>query len=93
MLHSDVNSVLVSSSGKAIPGNLRGNYLLDCFAFGRVAGLHAVKYMTGGQIQETSLAELSGADIGATAIVSPSLLSIGELILKHVKGLVTWSVC
>merc|ERR1712241_1055766 len=83
-LEIDVNSAVVASNGRAIQGlyaagevaggvhgnnRLGGNSLLDCVVFGRVAGLHCAKYMMGGRIQETSLAELSGADIGDTAIV------------------------
>merc|ERR1719148_166300 len=77
----DTDSAVLGASGKAIPGlyaagevaggvhgnnRLGGNSLLDCVVFGRVAGLHCAKYMMGGRIQETSLAELSGADIGDT---------------------------
>merc|ERR1711897_124191 len=83
-LEIDCDSAVVASNGKAIPGlyaagevaggvhgnnRLGGNSLLDCVVFGRVAGLHCAKYMMKGRIQETSLAELSGADIGDTAIV------------------------
>merc|ERR1740120_522135 len=83
-LEIDVNSAVVNSNGKAIAGlyaagevaggvhgnnRLGGNSLLDCVVFGRVAGRHAVKYLMGSQVKDTSLAELSGADIGDTAIV------------------------
>merc|ERR1712242_586715 len=83
-LEIDVNSAVVGSNGKAIPGlyaagevaggvhgnnRLGGNSLLDCVVFGRVAGLHCVKAMMDGKITPTSLSELSGADIGDTAIV------------------------
>merc|ERR1712050_506220 len=83
-LEIDVNSAVVNSNGKAIAGlyaagevaggvhgnnRLGGNSLLDCVVFGRVAGLHCAKYMMDGKIEETSLAELSGADIGDQAIV------------------------
>merc|ERR1712038_131950 len=78
------NSLVLNSEGKPITGlyaagevaggihgnnRLGGNSLLDCVVFGRVAGRHAVKYLLGSQVKETSLAELSGADIGDTAIV------------------------
>merc|ERR1712207_36511 len=83
-LEIDTDSACIGANGKAIPGlyaagevaggvhgnnRLGGNSLLDCVVFGRVAGLHCAKYMMKGRIQETSLAELSGADIGDTAIV------------------------
>merc|ERR1719410_983774 len=83
-LEIDVNSAVVSTSGKPIAGlyaagevaggvhgnnRLGGNSLLDYVVFGRVAGQHCAKYMMGGQVMETSLAELSGADMGDTAIV------------------------
>merc|ERR1711957_138655 len=83
-LEIDVNSSCVTGDGKAIPGlyaagevaggvhgnnRLGGNSLLDCVVFGRVAGLHAAKYMNGGQIVETSLQEFSGVDIGDCATV------------------------
>merc|ERR1712117_818828 len=83
-LEIDVNSAVVSASGQAIAGlyaagevaggvhgnnRLGGNSLLDCVVFGRVAGLHCAKAMLGSRLKATSLAELSGADIGDTAIV------------------------
>ena len=36
------------------------NSLLDCVVYGRVAGLHCTKYVLGGKVVPTSLAELSG---------------------------------
>merc|ERR1719441_27357 len=83
-LEVDVDSAVLGPTGKAIPGlyaagevaggihgnnRLGGNSLLDCVVFGRVAGLHCAKAMLGSRLKETSLAELSGADIGDTAIV------------------------
>merc|ERR1719350_2506058 len=83
-LEIDVNSAVVNARGQAIAGlyaagevaggvhgnnRLGGNSLLDCVVFGRVAGLHCAKAMLGSRIQATSLSELSGADIGDTAIV------------------------
>merc|ERR1719507_2478708 len=83
-LEIDTDSAVVASNGQAIPGlyaagevaggvhgnnRLGGNSLLDCVVFGRVAGLHCAKYMMDGKITPTSLSELSGADIGDTAIV------------------------
>merc|ERR1719210_2333590 len=83
-LEIDVNSAVLKSNGQPITGlyaagevaggvhgnnRLGGNSLLDCVVFGRVAGLHCAKYMLEGKMQDTSLAELSGADIGDTAIV------------------------
>merc|ERR1740120_356308 len=83
-LEIDVNSAVVTNNGKAIPGlyaagevaggvhgnnRLGGNSLLDCVVFGRVAGAHCARYMLGAGVKETSLADLSGADIGDTAIV------------------------
>merc|ERR1719203_486760 len=82
-LEVDTNASVLGPSG-IIPGlyaagevaggvhgnnRLGGNSLLDCVVFGRVAGRHAVKYLIGSQCKDTSLAELSGADIGDTAIV------------------------
>merc|ERR1712038_1927163 len=83
-LEIDCDSAVYGRNGSIIPGlyaagevaggvhgnnRLGGNSLLDCVVFGRVAGLHCAKVMMDGCIQETSLAELSGADIGDTAIV------------------------
>merc|ERR1719210_1312777 len=83
-LEIDVNSAVLKSNGQPITGlyaagevaggvhgnnRLGGNSLLDCVVFGRVAGMHATDYMLEGKMQDTSLAELSGADIGDTAIV------------------------
>merc|ERR1719210_1779425 len=83
-LEIDVNSAVVNAKGEAIAGlyaagevaggvhgnnRLGGNSLLDCVVFGRVAGLHCAKAMLGSRLKATSLAELSGADIGDTAIV------------------------
>merc|ERR1719150_1782001 len=83
-LEIDVNSAVVNANGVAIPGlyaagevaggvhgnnRLGGNSLLDCVVFGRVAGKHCAKAMLGSRLKATSLAELSGADIGDTAIV------------------------
>merc|ERR1712161_145338 len=78
-LEVDVNSLVVNAEVKAISGlyaagevaggihgnnRLGGNSLLDFVVFGRVAGRHCAKHMMDGGIVETSLAELSGADIG-----------------------------
>merc|ERR1711902_202551 len=67
-LEIDVNSAVVSKSGKPIAGlyaagevaggvhgnnRLGGNSLLDCVVFGRVAGKHCARYLLGGKIQET----------------------------------------
>merc|ERR1719517_385991 len=83
-LEIDVNSAVLKSNGQAISGlyaagevaggvhgnnRLGGNSLLDCVVFGRVAGIHCAKAMLGSRLKATSLAELSGADIGDTAIV------------------------
>jgi len=83
-LEIDVNSLVVNKNGKAINGlyaagevaggvhgnnRLGGNSLLDCVVFGRVAGRHAAQCMLGSSMKDTSLAELSGADIGDTAVV------------------------
>merc|ERR1712086_1054255 len=83
-LEIDVDSAVVGSDGQAIPGlyaagevaggvhgnnRLGGNSLLDCVVFGRVAAKHCAKYMLGDKVQETSLAELSGAATKDTAIV------------------------
>merc|ERR1719213_557470 len=61
-LEIDVNSSVINSNGKAIPGlycagevaggvhgnnRLGGNSLLDCVVFGRVAGRHCATYMFG----------------------------------------------
>merc|ERR1719504_309728 len=73
-LEIDVNSNVVNTQGKAIPGlyaageiaggvhgnnRLGGNSLLDCVVFGRVSGKHCAEYMLG-EIKPTSLAQLSG---------------------------------
>merc|ERR1719220_3378988 len=77
-LEIDVNSAVVGSNGKAIPGlyaagevaggvhgnnRLGGNSLLDCVVFGRVAGLACAKYILGDDLTPTSLAELSGGGL------------------------------
>merc|ERR1712176_535365 len=74
-LEINVDSAVVSKSGKPIAGlyaagevaggvhgnnRLGGNSLLDCVVFGRVAGKHCARYMLGKNIQEISLAKLSG---------------------------------
>jgi len=79
-LEIDVNSSVIGSDGKAIPGlycageiaggvhgnnRLGGNSLLDCVVFGRVAGRHCAKYMLGDDMQPTSLFELSGGGLAA----------------------------
>merc|ERR1719491_2472692 len=84
-LEINVNSAVVSKSGKPIAGlyaagevaggvhgnnRLGGNSLLDCVVFGRVAGKHCARYMLGKNIQETSLAKLSGG--GLTSAVESS---------------------
>merc|ERR1719343_2020127 len=86
-LEIDVNSAVVSKSGKPIAGlyaagevaggvhgnnRLGGNSLLDCVVFGRVAGKHCARYMLGKNIQETSLAKLSGGSDGLISGVSDS---------------------
>merc|ERR1712061_984632 len=73
-LEIDVDSAVVGSSGKAIPGlyaagevaggvhgnnRLGGNSLLDCVVFGRVAAKAACKYMLGDDVKEVSLQKLS----------------------------------
>merc|ERR1712161_142153 len=83
-LEIDCDSAVLDSKGKAIAGlyaagevaggvhgnnRLGGNSLLDCVVFGRVAALHAAKYMLGSNMKAVSLDELSGADIGDQAIV------------------------
>merc|ERR1719428_1310544 len=77
-LEVDVNSMVLDSSGKGIPGlycagevaggihgnnRLGGNSLLDCVVFGRVAGLHCAKSMLGDDAKPTSLIDLSGGGL------------------------------
>jgi len=72
-LEVDVNSSVIGSSGKAIPGlycagevaggvhgnnRLGGNSLLDCVVFGRVSGKHCAEYMLGENCKPTDLKEL-----------------------------------
>jgi flavocytochrome c len=72
-LEIDVNSSVIGSTGKAVPGlycageiaggvhgnnRLGGNSLLDCVVFGRVAGKHCAQYMLGEECKPTSLKEL-----------------------------------
>merc|ERR1719420_783174 len=79
-LEIDVNSSVINSNGKAIPGlycagevaggvhgnnRLGGNSLLDCVVFGRVAGRHCAQYMLGDDVKQTSLFELSGGGLNA----------------------------
>merc|ERR1740121_258500 len=90
-LEIDVDSAVVNSNGKAIPGlyaagevaggvhgnnRLGGNSLLDCVVFGRVAGKHCAKYMLGAGMKDTSLDQLSGG--GLTGAVESSKFSGGS---------------
>merc|ERR1719336_1359287 len=65
---------MVWSQGEEVAGGvhgnnrLGGNSLLDCVVFGRVAGKHCARYLLGKNIQETSLAKLSGE--GSDGLVS-----------------------
>merc|ERR1719408_1123492 len=69
-LEIDVNSAVVGSDGKAIPGlycagevaggvhgnnRLGGNSLLDCVVFGRVAGRHCAQAMLGDDFKPRTL--------------------------------------
>merc|ERR1711939_1086878 len=84
-LEIDVNSAVLGSNGKAIPGlycagevaggvhgnnRLGGNSLLDCVVFGRVAGKHCAKYMLGDDVKPTSLIELSGGGLSGEVTAS-----------------------
>merc|ERR1712054_415074 len=77
-LEVDVNSLVLDSKGKAIPGlyaagevaggihgnnRLGGNSLLDCVVFGRVAGRHAAQYMLGADFKPVDLKVLSGGGL------------------------------
>eukprot|EP00405_Crypthecodinium_cohnii_P025458 CAMPEP_0206489994 /NCGR_PEP_ID=MMETSP0324_2-20121206/43702_1 /ASSEMBLY_ACC=CAM_ASM_000836 /TAXON_ID=2866 /ORGANISM="Crypthecodinium cohnii, Strain Seligo" /LENGTH=1124 /DNA_ID=CAMNT_0053970041 /DNA_START=42 /DNA_END=3416 /DNA_ORIENTATION=+ len=90
-LEIDVDSAVVASSGKAIPGlyaagevaggvhgnnRLGGNSLLDCVVFGRVAAKACAKYILGNDVKDTSLFDLSGG--GLTGAVEASKLSGGS---------------
>merc|ERR1719221_2596794 len=90
-LEIDVDSAVVNSAGKAIPGlyaagevaggvhgnnRLGGNSLLDCVVFGRVAGRACCQYMLGKDMKDTSLSELSGG--GLTGAVQGSKFSGGS---------------
>jgi len=81
-LEIDTDSAVVNADGQAIPGlyaagevaggvhgnnRLGGNSLLDCVVFGRVAGKACCDYMLGGDVQETSLFDLSGGGLSAAA--------------------------
>merc|ERR1712176_956807 len=81
-LEIDTDSAVVNADGQAIPGlyaagevaggvhgnnRLGGNSLLDCVVFGRVAGRACCDYMLGGDVQETSLFDLSGGGLSAAA--------------------------
>merc|ERR1712063_61932 len=90
-LEIDVDSAVINSNGKAIPGlyaagevaggvhgnnRLGGNSLLDCVVFGRVAGKHCAKYMLGAGMKDTSLITLSGG--GLSGAVESSKFSGGS---------------
>merc|ERR1719426_421654 len=90
-LEIDVNSSVIGSNGKPIPGlycagevaggvhgnnRLGGNSLLDCVVFGRVAGRHCAKYMLGNDMKPVSLIELSGG--GLTGAVEGSKMAGGS---------------
>merc|ERR1711993_164844 len=81
-LEIDTDSAVVNDKGKAIPGlyaagevaggvhgnnRLGGNSLLDCVVFGRVSGKACAKYMLGDDMKDTSLFELSGGGLAASA--------------------------
>jgi flavocytochrome c len=81
-LEIDTDSAVVNAQGQAIPGlyaagevaggvhgnnRLGGNSLLDCVVFGRVAGKACAKYMLGNDVKDTSLFELSGGGLAASA--------------------------
>lgn len=72
-LEIDVNSSVIGSNGKPIPGlycagevaggvhgnnRLGGNSLLDCVVFGRVSGRHCAKYILGDDLKQVSLKAL-----------------------------------
>merc|ERR1719491_1533284 len=84
-LEIDVDSLVVNTNGKAIPGlyaagevaggvhgnnRLGGNSLLDCVVFGRVAAKHCAKYMMGAGVKETSLMQLSGGGLSGAVTSS-----------------------
>merc|ERR1719388_626849 len=90
-LEIDVNSSVLGSDGKAIPGlycagevaggvhgnnRLGGNSLLDCVVFGRVSGKAAAKYVLGDDMKPVSLKDLTGG--GLTGEVKASKLSGGS---------------
>merc|ERR1712216_534618 len=98
-LEIDVNSSVLGSDGKAIPGlycageiaggvhgnnRLGGNSLLDCVVFGRVAGRHCAKYMLGDDMKPVSLIELSGG--GLTGSVEGSKMAGGSYEDNMNKG-------
>jgi len=77
-LEVDVDSLVIGTNGKAIPGlyaagevaggihgnnRLGGNSLLDCVVFGRVAGAHAAKWMLGPDVKAVKLSDLSGGGL------------------------------
>merc|ERR1719469_537985 len=89
-LEIDVDSAVVGANGKVVKGlyaagevaggvhgnnRLGGNSLLDCVVFGRVAALHATKYIMGNCVP-TSLDALSGG--GLTGAVESSKLAGGS---------------
>merc|ERR1719221_18119 len=79
-LEIDVDSAVIGSNGKAIPGlyaagevaggvhgnnRLGGNSLLDCVVFGRVAAKHCAKYMLGANMKDVDLQKLSTGAMSA----------------------------
>merc|ERR1739848_480376 len=77
----DVNSSVLGSNGKPIPGlyaagedaggvhgnnRLGGNSLLDCVVFGRVSGKACAEYILGDNVKETSLHDLSGGGLSGS---------------------------
>merc|ERR1719316_489084 len=98
-LEIDVNSSVLGSDGKAIPGlycagevaggvhgnnRLGGSSLLDCVVFGRVAGKHCAQYMLGKDMKPVSLIELSGG--GLTGTVEGSKMAGGSYEDNMNKG-------
>jgi len=105
-------SEVVTEAGKVVPGlyaagevaggvhgnnRLGGSSLLDCVAFGRVAGRACAHYMMGGNVKMTSLDSLSGGVGGAVAVEQKADSGAGggytlEEVSKHTSKTDCWVV-
>merc|ERR1719160_173419 len=100
-LEIDVNSSVINSNGKAIPGlycagevaggvhgnnRLGGNSLLDCVVFGRVSGKAATKYILGSDMKPVDLKTISGGGLTGEVKASKNAGGSYEDNMNEAKG-------